>query len=121
MSVHGAPPVAAMREDGAMTPDQARRWADGFTQSPGRLKAAGFPEDFWMHQQRRVRDVLRCLRGRHRAAMEGALSSGSYAERCTCGALRLDGGRWSGAEPFRLVSAKESAELIRSDGLLWPH
>lgn len=54
--------------------------------------------------QRGWRDVLRCLRGRHRPVFGGP-AAGHRVRRCSCGAIQLDRGKWGGGRPFILRDA----------------
>ena len=72
--------------------------------------------EYWHHQQRGWRDVIRCLLWRHSGAMTWAEEDGTRGERCTCGAIRLDGRFWLGpVSPFRRVSQDESVRLTAAD------
>lgn len=76
----------------------------------------GIDGEYFAYQPRGPRDVIRCLLRRHRTAMSGYLPEGSFAERCTCGASRYDGGRWlHDGKPFRLVGRERSELLIAAD------
>lgn len=68
--------------------------------------------DYWAHQPRGWRDVLRCTRGGHRTAMSGLVNYFTRVDRCTCGAIRIDGGFWAEGNPRRRVSPEESARLL---------
>lgn len=77
-------------------------------ETPAGIRITG---ENWAHQPRGWRDVLRCLGGGHRAAMT-AEDGPDHVERCTCGAVSLDGGPWLRSEPFRRVSSAKSARLL---------
>lgn len=80
------------------------------------LRHVDIEGEYFAYQPRGVAAVIRCLRRRHRTAMSGGLPSGSFVERCTCGASRYSGSPWlHDGKPLRLVSRRKSARLIAED------
>lgn len=57
----------------------------------------------WSTEPRGMRDILRCMVGRHRA-ITVALDGGVVVSRCSCGAIAF-GGPWMGGEPIGLRRA----------------
>lgn len=62
--------------------------------------------DTWWTAPRGWADVARCLFGRHLIAMSVILD-GRLIDRCTCGAIRMNGSYWVDARPWTRRSSGE--------------